>query len=172
MQRVLISSTSRICESCHVVFSSKHALTALRPNSSSAHPTHLILPPLVPTHRLELALLCRLCSSRHLQMTQQLTHLLHKHTHTHTLIHTHALQPPPAVPREAYAGLKPCALIQPVLIPGASSTHSEPPQRLPRSSPLPGCVCPPICLSSDHSFPLPPPSIFTLSSLRNVFLFF
>lgn len=71
-----------------MVFGSKYAVTVLRPNSSSAHPTHFILPPLVPTHRLELALLCRLCSSRHLQMTQQLTHLLHKHTHT--LIHTHA----------------------------------------------------------------------------------
>lgn len=35
-------------------------------------------------------LLCRLCSSRHFLMTQQLTHLLCKHTltHTHSLIHT------------------------------------------------------------------------------------
>lgn len=44
---------------------------------------HLTLPPPVPTHRLELGLLCRRCSSRHLQMTQRLTHLLCTHTHTH-----------------------------------------------------------------------------------------
>lgn len=134
-----------------------------RPNSStvSTHTPHSTPP--VPTQRLELALLCRRCSSRHLQMTQQLTHLLCKRTRSHT----HTLQPPPALPRESYAGLKPCALIQPILIPCASSTHSEPPQRLPRSSPLPGYVCPPICLSSDCSLLLLPPShphIFTLSS--------
>lgn len=57
--------------------------------------------------------------------------------------------------REAYAALKPCALIQLVLIRCTSRTLSQPPQRLPCSSPHPGYVCPPICVSSNHSSPPP-----------------
>lgn len=37
----------------------------------------------------------------------------------------------------------------------AHPEHSQPPQRLPCSSPHPGYVCPPICVSSNHSSPPP-----------------
>ena len=76
----------------------------------------------------------------------------------HTLIHIRCILHLPHRGRLMQV-LKPCALIQPVLIPCTSSTHSEPLQRLPHSSPLPGSVCLPICLSSDHSLLLPPPSL-------------
>lgn len=105
---------------------------------------------LVPTHRLKIGIQCHLCSSRHFQMTQQLTHLLCKHTH----IHRYKLQPPPATPREACTALKPCALsVPPVLLPCTSSTRSKPPQRPPHSSPR-------LCLSAHlpvfRSLSLPP----------------
>lgn len=83
--------------------------------------------------------------------TQQLTHLLSK-TNAHRDAHTAAFT---RAPREAYAALKPCALIQLVLIRCTSRTLSQPPQRLPCSSPHPGYVCPPICVSSNHSSPPP-----------------
>lgn len=70
-------------------------------------------------------------------MTQQLTHLRHLHTH---FSQQHTLLFPPAVPREADAAPKPCALMQPVLLLCTSSTHTEPPQRPQRWSPLP-CFC-------------------------------
>lgn len=147
--------------STHVVFTYDHYKVQAQ-FAPSTHTPFSTTPS--PHTQVELGLLCHLCSSRHLQMTQQLTHLLCKHTHSHA----HTLQPPPAVPREAYAALKPCAVIQPVLIPCTSSTHSKPPQRLPHSSHPPGYVCPPICLSSDHSLPLLPSSHFHTSLRSNL----
>lgn len=128
---------------------------------------NLILPPQVPTHRLELGLLCRLCSFRHFQMTQQLTHLLCKHTHIHTL--TRTPHPPPAAPREAYAAQKPCALIQPLRIQHTLRASAETPALIPSSW---------LCLSAHLPVfrslsPPSPPHIFTHSTLwEDTFFFF
>lgn len=116
--------------------------------------THLILPPPVPTHRLELGLLCRLCRSRHLQMTQQLTHLLCKQTHSHT----HTLRPPPAAPREAYASAETMcsdpARLHPLHIQHTLRASAETSALIPSS-----WFCLSAHLSVFRSFPPPPTTL-------------
>lgn len=84
-------------------------------------------------------------------MTQRLTHLL-SHTNTHRETHTAAFT---CCTEGGLRSTETMCSDPARLIRCTSSTLPQPPQRLPRSSPHPGYVCPPICVSSNHSSPPP-----------------